>query len=127
MAQGLGSEGDLAERETERLAAVVLGDRARLADFYDDAFVDLSATGERLSKDQLIEILLRLPPGRRYDQEDRHFERWGESAVVTGLLVVREAEAVVGRFRFLHVWRRQEAGWLLVAGMSAPLAAPGSR
>lgn len=121
------SEPDLSALEIERLAAVVLADRARLAAFYDEAFVDLSATGERLGKDRLIAVLLGLPPGRRYEQEEREIQRCGEAAVVTGILVISSGEAIVGRSRFLHVWSERGGRWRLVAGMSAPLAAPGSR
>ena len=115
--RGAGPGDEILRLEDEFAAGLVRRDEAVLRRLLADGFV-YSENDRTMSRDTLIEELIggteRVEAARNEDLEVHSF---GETAVVTGWLVVRGKGAggpFDRRYRFTDTWQRRRGRWQLI-------------
>jgi ketosteroid isomerase-like protein len=116
--------GQFREIEAERSRALKEADLPAIERLYAEDFVGISASGEVIRKQELVEnVRRRGPQDLTFTAEEIEARQVGEVVLVLGRILGRDASAAVVREgRFLHVYARREDQWKLVAATATPAA-----
>jgi ketosteroid isomerase-like protein len=116
--------GQFREIEAERSRALKEADLPAIERLYAEDFVGISASGEVIPKQELVEnIRRRGPQDRTFTAEELEARQVGEVILVLGRILGRDASgAIVREGRILHVYAKREDQWKLVAATATPAA-----
>lgn len=110
------SSGDLVTLEHQWVAAIEHHDTARLDAILDDSFLDSTFRGDTRTKAQFLTGPRAAGKYHSIDLDDLKVRRYGDSAVVTGVNVLRGdgADDIV-RVRFTDVFHLRDGRWRAVS------------
>ena len=125
-AQGVADE--IKKMETDRAAAVVKGDWAKLEKETSDDYTLVNVNGQMLSKSQMIEGFKSGQTKLTTDDvSDMNVRVYGEVAVVTGKATVKGTmggKDVNGQALFTRVYVKKAGQWQSVALQQTPVSNP---
>jgi ketosteroid isomerase-like protein len=108
---------DLIALEHQRSAAIAAHDHAFLDAIYAGDFEGVTALGFQVDKARLMKVFGFDNPDARFSLEDLKARVFGDAAIVSGMLVTRDAKgALVARSRYMHVYVRHGGRWRIEAG-----------
>ena len=118
-------ERELTQIETQRRDAIKAGDFATLERIYAPEFVAVAGNGQIVDRARLFAIFKQTDPSVVFTTDEIRVQARGNTAVFLGRLVARSANgALLFQSRFSHVFVRDGARWVCIAGQSTPIAAP---
>ena len=114
---------EFAEIERLRSEALRANDASALEQIYAADFIGITAAGRRLTRDVMVaNVRGRGPQTTRFAAEELEARLVDGLALVTGRILGRDAGSIVSDGRFMHVYRRHNGGWQIIAAQATPIA-----